>query len=105
MHTQNQVVITGKIHELAPPRYTPAGIRIVEFKLHHQSSQIEAGVQRRVVCELLAIAMEGIAIKIADMGCDNYVKLTGFLSMKSRMSKQLVLHVCDVESAKEYLID
>ncbi len=68
---------------------------VTEFKLSHQSNQMEAGRQRQVMCELPAIAMADMAEKISVMASGSHVELTGFLAMKNRMSKQLVLHVCD----------
>jgi primosomal replication protein N len=91
----NHVEICGKIIQLGTPRYTPAGIIITELKLGHQSNQTEAGSQRKVVCELPAIAIANVAEKIFSMGAGSNVKLVGFLAAKGRMSDQLILHVRD----------
>ncbi len=94
---QNQIIISGKIIELAPSRYTPAGIRVAEFRLDHQSIQKEAGIQRKVAFKLPAIAMADMADKVARLGAGSNVELIGFVAMKNHMSSQLVLHVCDVK--------
>ncbi|MXS85598.1 primosomal replication protein N [Nitrosomonas sp. HPC101] len=91
----NQVVIGGKIIDLNTPRYTPVGIMITEFRLSHASNQEEAGAQRKIEFELAAIAMAGMAEKIACMGSGSNVELTGFVTKKNRLSNQLVLHVRD----------
>lgn len=91
----NQVIIGGKIVDLNIPRYTPVGIMIVEFRLSHVSSQEEAGIQRKIEFELAAVAMAGMAEKIARMGSGSHVELTGFVTKKNRLSNQLVLHVSD----------
>ena len=42
----NQFVLSGKLIELDALRYTPAGIPVVNFRLSHESEQIEAGAKR-----------------------------------------------------------
>jgi primosomal replication protein N len=47
-------------------RYTPAGVAIIEFTIHHVSRQMEAGVARQIICEVLAVAMGKLALTIAE---------------------------------------
>lgn len=91
----NHVEICGKIIQLGIPRYTPAGIIITELKLGHRSYQAEAGSQRKVICELPAIAIANAAEKVFSMGAGSNVKLVGFLAVKGRIGDQLILHVRD----------
>lgn len=92
----NQTVISGKITRLGTLRYTPAGAPVIDFEINHTSQQIEAGLTRRVVCEVSAVALAQIANDISGMKIDCAVKLTGFLTNKNRMSRQLILHVNNV---------
>jgi len=71
---------------------------ITESKLDHRSSQLEAGTQRQIVCELHVIAIADMAKKFLSFGIGNNVKLTGFLASKSRLSNQLVLHANTIEA-------
>jgi len=90
-------VLTGKLIELDALRYTPAGVPVVNFRLSHASEQIEAGASRAVQCEVAALAFEREARLMAAARPGMQVKLTGFLSGKSRVSKQLVLHATNIE--------
>ena len=89
----NRVVLCGEILEKEDLRYTPAGIPIIGFKIGHASEQIEAGGKRQVQCEVNSVALEKVALGISHLKIGDSVQLEGFLSRKSRMSTQLVLHV------------
>jgi primosomal replication protein N len=92
----NQTTICGEISKLGTLRYTPAGVAIIEFGISHASNQIEAGMPRKVLCDISAVALAQIAVIISGMKLGTLVKLTGFLAKKSQMSLQLVLHVDNV---------
>ena len=78
-------------------RYTPAGVPVSEAVIGHGSDQSEAGVSRRVECEIQAIAL-GQAAKWLDAAVPGTaLKLTGFLATRSRNSKQLRLHINTIE--------
>ena len=88
----NQTIICGEIIKLGVLRYTPAGIAVIEFTVNHVSQQIEAGVARQIICEILTVALGQLALNIAGLKVNSKVKLTGFLNRKNRMNQQLVLH-------------
>lgn len=94
----NQTIICGKIVELSQLRYTPTGKAIIEFKISHISNKIEASIQRRVTCEIFAVAWADMAKAISDMEVGSIVKLTGFLAKKNKISTQLVLHVTCIDT-------
>jgi len=89
----NQTIVCGRIIKLGVLRYTPAGIAIIEFTIHHVSRQMEAGVVRQIICEVLAVAMGQLALTVAEFRIDSAVKLTGFINRKSHLNQQLMLHV------------
>ncbi|MCC6915940.1 primosomal replication protein N [Nitrosomonas sp.] len=93
---RNQITVGGVITDLISPRYTPAGIMVVEFKLNHQSDQQEAGAQRSIELAIEVIAMAKMAEKVICAGLDRNIEITGFIAKKHRLGNQLVLHVCDV---------
>ena len=76
---QNQLTITGNIIELAQLRHTPAGVPVLNFRIAHESEQIEAGLQRRVECELQAVALGQTAHLLKGAKPGDGAKLTGFL--------------------------
>jgi primosomal replication protein N len=93
----NRLELSGRLLELGALRLTPAGVAALEFKLSHESEQAEAGSQRKVEAEIGAIAFEAQARLIAGRPLGSEVRLQGFLSAKSQRSKNLVLHVTNVE--------
>ena len=88
----NQTIICGKVIKLGVLRYTPAGIAVIEFTINHVSRQMEAGVARQIMCEILAVALGQLALTVAEFKINSTVKLTGFLNRKSHLNQQLVLH-------------
>ena len=90
-------MLSGKLIELDALRYTPAGIPVVNFRLSHESEQIEAGAMRAVQCEMAGLAFEREARLIAAARPGMQVKVTGFLAGRSRESKRLVLHATNIE--------
>ena len=72
-------------------RYTPAGIPLLSFVLQHASEQTEAGLKRKVECEVNAVAIGELAKTNVQIG-DN-IKAKGFLAKRSAKSTQLVLHI------------
>lgn len=94
----NQVVLCGWVAEIGAPRYTPAGVAILEFKVSHLSERLEGGVKRKVECEVSAMALADQAKMAASLKTGSPVRLTGFLAARSRNSAQLVLHVNRIET-------
>ena len=84
-------MLSGVIVRIEPIRYTPAGIPLLSFVLQHASEQIEAGLKRKVECEINAVALGDIAKKNIQLGANIDVK--GFLAKRSAKSTQLVLHI------------
>ena len=87
----NNMVLSGVVISLQPLRFTPAGIPLLCFLLQHASEQIEAGLKRKVVCEINAVALGNIANSHIQLGSS--IKVKGFLAKRSAKSTQLVLHI------------
>ena len=88
-------MLSGVVVHIEPIRYTPAGIPLLSFVLQHASEQIEAGLKRKVECEVNAVALGDLA-KISIQIGDN-MKAKGFLAKRSAKSTQLVLHIVKLE--------
>jgi primosomal replication protein N len=93
----NRVDLTGRLAALGALRHTPAGVPVIEFGIRHESEIQEAGTKRKVSAEIAAIAFETLARLLAGTTLDRQLRVTGFLSAKSRRSKKLVLHVTQIE--------
>ena len=78
-------------------RYTPAGIPLLSLTLQHASEQLEAGLMRKVECEVNAVAMGELALKTQNMEPGTPVDVSGFLARRSLRSTQLVLHINTIE--------
>lgn len=93
----NRVELSGTLIERKALRFTPAGVPVVECVIGHQSEQVEAGLPRRVECEMQAIALGETARWIQDAAPGTAVRLTGFLAARSKNSKHPRLHVTQIE--------
>jgi primosomal replication protein N len=78
-------------------RYTPAGVPVTEARIAHVSEQLEAGLPRKVECEVAVMALGENArwLQAAPLASD--LHLDGFLAARSQHSKSLVLHVQQIE--------
>jgi len=78
-------------------RYTPAGMPVIEFRLAHTSEQCEAGVSRRVECELDCLTIGTTAQLMKDVGPGTALTVSGFIAARSLKRKTPVLHVVEIE--------
>ena len=102
MGTRNQVVVSGRLIERQPLRYTPAGVEVIEFKLLHESMQSEAGGKRLVQCEFVCICLGKQAVSLTSVTEGTGIALKGFFAAKSqRWKTSLVLHVTDWKKAPD----
>ena len=99
MESHNRIELTGTVTAIEAVRYTPAGIPIVELKLSHESTQAEAGRNRQVALEVMALAAGEAAQKLAKCPLGAQIKAQGFLAHKGKSRVQLVMHI----NAFEYI--
>lgn len=100
MGTRNQVVASGCLVERQALRYTPAGIPVVEFRLRHESEQLEAGAKRKVQCEIACLCMGKEATSMAALREGAEILVKGFFAARSqRYPAHLVLHVTQWKAA------
>ena len=91
----NKLVLQAEVVQIEPLRYTPAGIPLLSFVLQHASEQVEAGLKRKVECEVNAVALGNLAKQNIQLGAN--IKAKGFLAKRSTKSTQLVLHIEKLE--------
>ena len=93
----NLTQLSGRLLERGVLRHTPAGIAAIEFRLGHQSEQIEAESPRKVECEMSCVALGTPANLLADAPPGAALRVTGFLAARSLKSRAPVLHVQRIE--------
>ncbi len=91
----NQLVLQAEVVQIEPLRYTPAGIPLLGVVLRHVSDQIEAGMKRKVECEVSAVILGDLALKSLKQG--EQINARGFLAKRSLKSTQLVMHINHIE--------
>ncbi len=91
--SHNQVVLSGKLIERNELRHTPAGLAALNFRIGHVSEQVEAGRPRGVNLEIEGVALGEVAQKLSKAAQEAEYRFEGFLAMRSKLSRQTVLHV------------
>ncbi len=76
-------------------RYTPAGLPLLSFVISHVSEDVEAGLKRKVECEIKAVAIGDLANTNIQLGTT--LRALGFLAKRSAKSTQLVMHIKNIE--------
>jgi len=94
----NRLTLDATLAERGDLRYTPAGIPALECVLRHVSTQPEADGERKVECELAAVAFGEPAIALARVSTGTEVRCKGFLARRFRTGITLALHVNEFES-------
>lgn len=97
MSGENRVEIAGRLTGLDALRHTPAGVAVIEFRLHHESERDEAGSRRKVNANVDAIAFETEARLVAAATLNSPMRVEGFLCAKSRRSRKALLHATRIE--------
>lgn len=92
----NKLVLKAEVVQIEPLRYTPAGIPLLSVVLRHVSEQMEAGMKRKVECEINAVILGDLALKGLKPGAQ--ITAQGFLARRSLKSTQLVMHINDIKT-------
>jgi primosomal replication protein N len=88
----NQLSLQACIVESSTLRFTPAGLPALDLQLEHASELPEAGVSRQIRLTLKAIALGGLAERLAQQSMGSAWRFTGFLA-SSRNSKAVIFHI------------
>jgi primosomal replication protein N len=89
----NRLVLDATLAERGDLRYTPAGIPALECVLRHASIQPEAGGERKVDCELAAVAFGEPASALARVPAGTAMRCKGFLARRYRTGITVALHI------------
>jgi primosomal replication protein N len=90
---QNRFALDAILAQRNDLRHTPAGIPAIECTLHHRSMQREAGGERRVECELHAVAFGDVAVALRRVEPGASVRCEGFFARRYRTGSSIALHV------------
>ena len=93
----NRFVFDAVLAQRSDLRHTPAGIPAFECLLSHQSLQQEAGGERRVECELHAVAFGDIAQGLGALAVGSALRCEGFIARRYRTGSSIALHVTRFE--------
>jgi primosomal replication protein N len=93
----NRLTLDGVVRSREALRYTPAGIPVLELTLAHASTQTEAGSERRVECEIAAVAFAEVAQRLDGVAEGARVVCEGFLARRYRTGISVALHVATFE--------
>jgi primosomal replication protein N len=89
----NRLTLAATLAQRAELRYTPIGIAALECTLMHQSLQREAGGERKVECELHAVAFGDVARSLSAVTVGSAIRCEGFLARRYRTGNAVALHI------------
>jgi primosomal replication protein N len=93
----NRIELSGELRAKGPLRSTPAGVPVVEFVVGHVSGQEEAGMSRKVECEMNCVSIGAVAGLVGAAALGTGLVVTGFVAARSLKSRAPVLHVKSIE--------
>jgi primosomal replication protein N len=93
----NQLTLAATLVTRGDLRYTPAGIPALDCTLMHRSVQREANGERKVECELHAVAFGVIAEALCAVPAGDLLQCEGFLTRRYRTGITLALHITRFE--------
>ncbi len=94
----NRLTLDATLAQCSDLRYTPAGIPALECVLRHASIQPEAGGNRKVDCEIAAVAFGEPAIALARVPAGTALRCSGFIARRYRTGITVALHVNKFET-------
>lgn len=93
----NRITLDAAFSAREELRYTPAGMPAIECTLDHRSEQHEAGVERRVECQLHAVAFGDVALALRDCAIGSILRVEGFIARRYRTGTSVMLHLTRFE--------
>lgn len=93
----NRLDIQGRVTEISPLRYTPAGVAVLEIQVEHESEVIEAGQPRRLMFSVPVILMGDLARMYAGITLGTGLQLRGFMAPARKDSPRFRLHAQQVK--------
>ena len=98
MPASNRFALDANLAKRDELRHTPAGIPAIECTLDHRSTQVEAGGERRVECEMHAVAFGDVALALRRLDVGAALRCEGFVARRYRTGSGVTLHVTRFET-------
>jgi primosomal replication protein N len=89
----NRLALDASLAKRDELRHTPAGIPAIECTLDHRSTQGEAGGERKVECEVHAVAFGEVALALRDLHIGSTLRCEGFIARRYRTGTSVALHL------------
>ena len=97
MPATNRFAFDATLAKREDLRHTPAGIPAIECTLDHRSVQREAGGERRVECEMHAVAFADVALALSSVDVGTPLRCEGFIARRYRTGTSVALHLTRFE--------
>ena len=94
----NQFALDARLLKRGVLRHTPAGIPVIDMLIGHKSIQLEAGTRREASCEVEAVAIGDVAVRLNTKKLNQPLRFSGFLMQHSAKDRKLVLHVVNADA-------
>ena len=93
----NRFALDAILTERGDLRHTPGGVPAIDCELVHRSMQTEAGGERRVECEVHAVAFGDVARDLAGIAEGTAVHCEGFIARRYRTGTSIARHLTRIE--------
>ena len=93
----NELKLDATLATRGDLRYTPAGIPAIDCTLTHRSVQREGTGERKVECELHAVAFGEVAEALSHVPAGGVLRCEGFLARRYRTGITVALHITRFE--------
>ena len=93
--------MTATLIERSIIRYSPAGVPVLECRLEHRSTQLEAEAPRQVEFEIKALALGRIVEELESIAPGTELAVQGFLAPSRQGSRTLLLHITALQRLPE----
>ncbi|MFO7746356.1 MAG: primosomal replication protein N [Orrella sp.] len=88
----NNLVLSGRVVNLMPLRYTPAAVPVMELDVDHEHEVEESGVLRLVKFEMAVTVIGDLALMNKHLQLGQAIEVEGFLAPTRKNSPRLRLH-------------
>ena len=92
---RNEVVLDGRLIKRGVLRYTPAGKPALDLRIGHRSMQSEAGGACEARCEIEAVVLGELAVRLSTLRPNAALQVQGFIAQRGIGRRNPVLHVIE----------
>ena len=93
----NRLVLSATLAERSAPRFTPAGLPVLDLVLAHESELVHEGQVRKVSMQLKALAIGSTVAAVTPLTLGSEARYAGFLAT-ARNGRGLLFHITEVRA-------